>query len=162
MMQWNRPAMIVLSLFIWASVGYAQETVETWGEVLHTTAHHVLSVGNAKGHTIGVMEQQGLALFDGDDVATLTIKWTYEQKADQLTFKGYALYTFADGATRTATVAGNGSRPGKQEGSLIFTQGSGRFSGIAGKGRWTAVTFATDSHDTHVEVTASHTCIREC
>lgn len=161
MAQWNRPAMALLSLFIWVSIGYAQETVETWREVLHTTTHHVLSVGNANGHTIGVMEQQGLALFERD-VATLAVKWTYEQKADQLTFKGYALYTFADGATRTATVTGKGSRPGKQEGSLIFTQGSGRFNGIAGKGRWTAVTFSTDSQDTHVEVTASHTCITEC
>ena len=162
MTTWNRLGWVLVLVLCFTPVGHAQETIETWRQVVHTTAHHAMPVGDVKDHTIGVMEQQGLAFFDRDEVATLVVNFTYEHKQGKRSVRGHVRYTFTDGSTRTATFTGNGSAPGEQEGTITFIQGSGRFKGIAGHGTWTAVTFPTDSQDTYLEVTASHTCITEC
>jgi hypothetical protein len=114
------------------------------------------------GRTIGVNEQRGLAFFERDDVATLTLWTNYETTGTTTTYRGYALYTFEDGSTIVALLEGTGASPGGQDGSLTFIQGSGRFLGINGEAKFTSVTVtsADEGGDTYVDAAGNYSLLR--
>ncbi len=111
-----------------------------WKEVLRTTANHVLQVDSSEakpGRSIGLMEQRGRILQDGD-VGTLAAWLTYEDHDGSVSYKGYVRYRFSDGATMFGALTGDGQAPGDQQGTISLVDGTGRFKGIQGTLEFTA------------------------
>lgn len=120
-------------------------TAVKWRETFRTTESHSLRVDGLAERGLGVTEQRGLAFFDHHEVAALGMWFTSETMRTNITYRGYAQYTFQDGSTIFALLEGTGVVPGEQKGTLTFLRGSGRFVGINGKAGFTAVTVTPDS-----------------
>jgi hypothetical protein len=119
-----------------------------WRGVLFTTKAEILQVGDVPDHSIGIYDQTGLASFETGEVASFTIKGTFDYIKGSGTFQGYTRLTFEDGSTLDYKQQGT-TRPdpmGKGsllEGTATVIQGTGRWAGIQGGGTTTGRRFVS-------------------
>jgi hypothetical protein len=102
----------------------------------------IMDVGDVEGHVIGVLDSPGLASFDTGEVAVVAHKGYFDYTKGTGIHKGYFRLTFEDGSTIDYKFEGTTRPDPKGEGSLFegtseIYQGSGRYTGIHGKGTHT-------------------------
>lgn len=108
-------------------------------QVQFITKAEVIPVADVPDHNIGVYDQTGLASFDTGEVASLTLKGTFDYTKGSGTIQGYTVYTFEDGSTFSLKWGGT-TRPDPEgkgsrwEGTFTCIQGTGRWAGIQGGG----------------------------
>jgi hypothetical protein len=127
-----------------------------WREVFVTVDGHSIPIRPIEGLVLGVMEQRGFAFYEDGEVATLTAWLTYETEGRNTTYKGYAVYTFPDGATQMVRFDGGGDPIGKQKGTFTFTKGTGRFQNIEGGGTFAGEGF-TPKADPYLDAQGQYT-----
>jgi hypothetical protein len=135
------------------------ETVK-WREVFRKGQVHLVPVGDADGHFIGLAHQRGLALFGSGEVARILVRFTFDGTREKTEYQGYGLYAFKDGSRVFVRFQGHGIKPTEQEGTLSFLRGTGRFKRIEGGAMWTAVPLPPFSSGARksVSVTANIRC----
>lgn len=142
-----------------------QEQSLKWSEVLRVTKIESIPVAGLEGRAISLWQFKGLAMFGPSrEVATTTAMGMSDNSDGLGPYYGYAHYRFGDGSTIVARLQGvvladDGKGRNYQEGMLAFTQGTGRFTGILGRGSFTARQFrpVAEGGDTLVEVQATFT-----
>ncbi len=112
-----------------------------WREGFVTVDVDLREVEGHEGHAVGLMRQRGFAFYDNGDVATVNVWLTFERSGGETNYRGYAVYTFIDGTTKTGRFIGTGDPRGEQTGDFTIEGGSGRYEGITGKGTFTGRAF---------------------
>ena len=130
-------AVIILAAFTIA-VQAGAETMKC-RQIQFIAKAEVIQVGDVPDHNIGVYDQTGLASFDTGQVASLTLKGTFDYTKGSGTIQGYTVYTFEDGSTFSLKWGGTtrpdpGGKGSWVETTGIYIQGTGRFAGIQGDG----------------------------
>lgn len=112
-----------------------------WREGFVTVDADLREVEGHEGHAVGLMQQRGFAFYEDGDVATVNAWLTFERSGAETNYRGYAVYTFMDGTTKTGRFIGTGDPRGKQTGKFTIEGGSGRYEGITGEGTFTGRAF---------------------
>ena len=136
-------AFIALIMFAFGmSVTQAGAATMKFRIVTFHTKLEVIKVGDVEGHIIGVLDSPGLASFDTGEVAVLSQWGSFDYTKGAGIHKAYLRLTFEDGSTIDYKMEGTTRPDPKGEGSLFegtseIYQGSGRYTGIHGKGTHT-------------------------
>ncbi len=97
----------------------------------------LIPVGDVQGHAVGYNHRKGLVYFENGEVATYTYWGTLDLIKGKGSFKGYSIFTFADGFLIVKRMQGT-LEPGPKvlpisvKGTGEFISGTGRFQGIKG------------------------------
>lgn len=97
----------------------------------------LIPLGDVLGHTVGYNHRKGLVFFENGEVATYTYWGTLDLIKGRGPFKGYSIFTFADGSLIVKKMQGV-IEPGPKglplsvNGTGEFMKGTGRFQGIKG------------------------------
>jgi len=97
----------------------------------------LIPIGDVQGHAVGYNHRKGLVYFENGEVATYTYWGTLDLIKGKGPFKGYSIFTFADGSLIVKRMQGT-LEPGPKllpisvKGTGEFISGTGRFQGIKG------------------------------
>lgn len=146
---------IIVTSFCASAITGAEEVPIQWREAFVTVESTRTPVDGHQEHALGLMRQRGFAFFDNDEVASVNVLLIFERRGNTTQYTGYAVYTFADGATKIGRFEGHGDPVGKQSGKFSFEGGTGRYQGITGKGTFTGQGFPPHG-DIVLDVTGSY------
>ncbi len=118
-----------------------------WREAFVTVEVNMKQIDGVEGRFLGIMEQRGFAFYEHGEVATVDVWLTFERRGPATDYTGYAVYKFADGATKVGRFSGEGDPRGEQEGEFVFDGGTGRYEGITGEG-----TFVGQGYPPHGDI----------
>jgi hypothetical protein len=120
------------------SVAVAEEVKLTYQAVMHVHKSRITPVLDNKKHVIGVGTFRGLALFPDEEPALHRYDGWFDLNEGSGPFHGYALWTFADGATLSARYDGKVEMVEGDDAEVSATfhdfSGTGRFENVQGEG----------------------------
>lgn len=130
-------AMTLFTLATLASIAFSKEI--SWRQVSHINESHPIVLPETGGYTVGTGKGSGLAFFNDDQVAVVTLAFNIDYLKGDGTFIAYETYAFPDGSAFTVkrngrTLSINSGTAAEFEGSIQIINGKGRYSGITGEG----------------------------
>jgi hypothetical protein len=132
---------LVLTCFLVASLGiFATQTKAEelkWKVISYITNAQQIPVPDEEGHSLGVFERRGSAIFEDGEMTALLGVGTTDRTKDGQGGGSYWQYTFKDGSTIWTKVQFTGRTPPGEKLPFIenkgeFIKGTGRFEGIKG------------------------------
>jgi len=135
-------AVAILTVFIALPLAGAEKTVQEKGrQVYHVVKVEVMPVGDVPGHVVGIVDARGLTFPDTGEVATCSLKITFDVTNGTGPHQTYAVTTFEDKSTVITLAKGvTTARPDGTstfEGTFTYIGGTGRFAGVQGGGSYT-------------------------
>ncbi len=136
-----------------ASAG--DETPIEWREAFVTVDADLREIEGHAGHAVGVMQQRGFAFYEDGQVATVNVWLTFERAAGETSYRGHAVYSFPDGASKVGRFIGSGDPAGEQSGQFTLEGGAGRYEGISGQGSFSGHGFPPHG-DIYLDVSGTY------
>jgi hypothetical protein len=133
---------LIVSGFFLATSSQAMGKTMKFRVVQSHSRVEIIKAGDVDGHIIGINDTPGLASLDSGEVA-VTSQWgTFDYTKGSGIHKGYQRLTFEDGSIIDTKYEGTtrpapGGKGSLWEGTFLITQGTGKYAGIQGKGRYT-------------------------
>ncbi len=147
---------LVVFLVTQSSIIYADdERPIEWREAFVTVDADMQEVEGHDGHAVGLMHQRGFAFYEDEEVETVNAWLTFERSGAETNYRGYAVYTFPDGATKIGSFTGTGDPRGEQSGQFTLEGGTGRYEGITGQGRFSGHGFPPHG-DIYLDVSGAY------
>lgn len=148
--------MLITFLVLQVSTVIAGDTKQIkWREAFITVEANLQEVEGHEGHAVGVMQQRGFAFYDDGQVATVNVWLTFKRSAGGTSYRGYAVYSFPDGASKVGRFTGSGDPRGEQSGQFTLESGSGRYEGITGQGSFSGRGFPPHG-DIYLDVSGAY------
>lgn len=119
--------------------GRAGETTLTYQLVVHVTEQHAIPVPDRPGHELGLAAFEGLAIFDDGRIADHWYAGSFDFVDGAGRFRGYATWTFEDGAELHSSYAGEARATDRGitfAGRHSALSGTGAYAGISGEGQF--------------------------
>ncbi len=114
----------------------------SWAETLngqimiYVSKAELINAGDGAGHSLLLAELKGLATLDNGDVGTIIGSEVAEYRATQTSFYGYITIKFSDESAVSFRFEGEeDAASGAYQGTLVYTGGSGSYTGIKGTGK---------------------------
>jgi hypothetical protein len=108
--------------------------------VVHVTDLQALPVPGQDNHEVGIAAFDGVAIFDDGRLANHGYAGSFDFVDGEGEFRGYALWSFADGSTLTSRYLGEAKATADGitlAGTHSNLAGTGGFEGASGEGRFT-------------------------
>jgi hypothetical protein len=136
---WVVVPILVITAWLLGSVSHGRAETMKCRSSGNVVKMEVIPIPDVEGHAIGVIKRDGLAFFEGGEVATFNALATFDAiggKGAQA--QGYILFTFVDGSSIITTFrqpmepdpGGKFTWDSKFTGEIL--KGTGRFLGIKG------------------------------
>ncbi|NKB35680.1 MAG: hypothetical protein GKR93_00735 [Gammaproteobacteria bacterium] len=149
-----KKAQLLVSIFILQFITFGVYADSLNGQLMvYVPKAEIMNAGDSPDHSLLLAQLMGLMTLENGEVATLTGSEVVDYNAGENTFFGYMMMKFKDESTVSFRFEGEENPDtGAYQGSLLFTAGSGRYTGIKGKGKINGQNYE--------EIAGSHAIIR--